>query len=174
MSACARRCCLLQADSERQQQAWITAVQNSIASAFQERREDTLSPVRNTSARTHTYTHRHARSKGKCPYASCLFLFLCVTQRQRCSSMSVGSGGAGGGGSLGGGGGGGGMDQENQGCQALEEVQVIAGNQQCCDCGEANPDWASINLGITLCIVCSGIHRYTHTHMHMHTQINVK
>ncbi|XP_055012164.1 arf-GAP with coiled-coil, ANK repeat and PH domain-containing protein 1 [Boleophthalmus pectinirostris] len=36
--------CLLQADSERQQQAWISAVQNSIASAFQERREDAHSP----------------------------------------------------------------------------------------------------------------------------------
>lgn len=42
------RCCLLQADSDRQQQAWISAVQNSIASAFQERREDTHSPVRIT------------------------------------------------------------------------------------------------------------------------------
>ncbi|KAF3837091.1 hypothetical protein F7725_004555 [Dissostichus mawsoni] len=37
--------CMLQADSERQQQAWISAVQNSIASAFQEHREDTHSPL---------------------------------------------------------------------------------------------------------------------------------
>lgn len=88
--------------------------------------------------------------------------------------MSVSSAGAGGGGGVGGGGGGGGgVDQESQGCQALEEVQVIAGNQQCCDCGEAGPDWASINLGITLCIVCSGIHRYTHiTRTHTHTNMN--
>uniref|UniRef100_G3Q6Q9 Arf-GAP with coiled-coil, ANK repeat and PH domain-containing protein n=1 Tax=Gasterosteus aculeatus aculeatus TaxID=481459 RepID=G3Q6Q9_GASAC len=94
------KCCLLQADSERQQQAWISAVQNSIASAFQEHREDTHSPVR------------------------------------------VG----------GGGGGGGGGDQENKAREALEEVQAIPGNRQCCDCGEPGPDWASINLGITLCI----------------------
>uniref|UniRef100_I3JB30 Arf-GAP with coiled-coil, ANK repeat and PH domain-containing protein n=1 Tax=Oreochromis niloticus TaxID=8128 RepID=I3JB30_ORENI len=114
------KCCLLQADSERQQQAWISAVQNSIASAFQERREDTLSP------------------------------------RQRCSSVSTSS--------LGGGGGGGGVDQENEGCKALEEVQAIPGNRQCCDCGEPGPDWASINLGITLCIVCSGIHRSLGVH----------
>ena len=51
------------------------------------------------------------------------------------------------------------MDQENEGRKALEEVQAIQGNKQCCDCGEPGPDWASINLGITLCIVCSGIHR---------------
>ncbi|XP_008281060.1 arf-GAP with coiled-coil, ANK repeat and PH domain-containing protein 1 isoform X1 [Stegastes partitus] len=114
------KCCLLQADSERLQQAWISAVQNSIASAFQERREDTHSP------------------------------------RQRCSSMSASN--------LLGGGGGGCVDQENEGCKALEEVQAIPGNKQCCDCGEPGPDWASINLGITLCIVCSGIHRSLGVH----------
>ncbi|XP_028998711.1 arf-GAP with coiled-coil, ANK repeat and PH domain-containing protein 1 [Betta splendens] len=113
------KCCLLQADSERQQQAWILAVQNSIASAFQERREDPHSP------------------------------------RQRCSSVSASSLG---------GGGGGGADQESEGCKALEEIQAIAGNRQCCDCGEPGPDWASINLGITLCIVCSGIHRSLGVH----------
>uniref|UniRef100_A0A3B4VEG3 Arf-GAP with coiled-coil, ANK repeat and PH domain-containing protein n=1 Tax=Seriola dumerili TaxID=41447 RepID=A0A3B4VEG3_SERDU len=114
------KCCLLQADSERQQQAWISAVQNSIASAFQERREDPHSP------------------------------------RQRCSSMSTST--------LASGGGGGGADQESEGYKALEEVQAIPGNRQCCDCGEPGPDWASINLGITLCIVCSGIHRSLGVH----------
>ncbi|XP_068611704.1 LOW QUALITY PROTEIN: arf-GAP with coiled-coil, ANK repeat and PH domain-containing protein 1 [Brachionichthys hirsutus] len=107
--------CLLQADSERQQQAWMKAVQNSIASAFQERREDPHSP------------------------------------RRRCSSVSAF-------------GGGGGDDQESEGCKALEEVQAIRGNELCCDCGEPGPDWASINLGITLCIVCSGIHRSLGVH----------
>uniref|UniRef100_A0A6Q2Y8I2 Arf-GAP with coiled-coil, ANK repeat and PH domain-containing protein n=1 Tax=Esox lucius TaxID=8010 RepID=A0A6Q2Y8I2_ESOLU len=110
--------CMLQADSEHQQQGWISAVQNSIASAFQERREDPNSP------------------------------------RERCSSVSGGSPG-------------GGMYGEQEkmgGRQALEEVQAIPGNRQCCDCGEPGPDWASINLGITLCIVCSGIHRSLGVH----------
>uniref|UniRef100_A0A8C8D042 Arf-GAP with coiled-coil, ANK repeat and PH domain-containing protein n=1 Tax=Oncorhynchus tshawytscha TaxID=74940 RepID=A0A8C8D042_ONCTS len=109
--------CLLQADSERQQQGWISAVQNSIASAFQERREDPHSP------------------------------------RERCSSVS----GSPGGGVFG--------DQEKTGGrEALDQVQGIPGNKQCCDCGEPGPDWASINLGITLCIVCSGIHRSLGVH----------
>ncbi|XP_055756790.1 arf-GAP with coiled-coil, ANK repeat and PH domain-containing protein 1-like [Salvelinus fontinalis] len=109
--------CLLQADSERQQQGWISAVQNSIASAFQERREDPHSP------------------------------------RERCSSVS----GSPGGGVFG--------DQEKTGGrEALDQVQAIPGNRQCCDCGEPGPDWASINLGITLCIVCSGIHRSLGVH----------
>lgn len=34
------------------------------------------------------------------------------------------------------------------------------GNLRCCDCGEEEPRWASVNLGITMCIECSGIHRY--------------
>uniref|UniRef100_A0A8C7SR05 Arf-GAP with coiled-coil, ANK repeat and PH domain-containing protein n=1 Tax=Oncorhynchus mykiss TaxID=8022 RepID=A0A8C7SR05_ONCMY len=111
--------CLLQADSERQQQGWISAVQNSIASAFQERRED-----------------------PHCP-------------REHCSSVS---GGSPGGGWLCG------EQEKTGGREALEEVQAIPGNMQCCDCGEPGPDWASINLGITLCIVCSGIHRSLGVH----------
>ena len=47
-----------------------------------------------------------------------------------------------------------------KGESALQRVLAIAGNTCCCDCGQADPRWASINLGITLCIQCSGIHRY--------------
>ncbi|KAM4627685.1 arf-GAP with coiled-coil, ANK repeat and PH domain-containing protein 2 [Polymixia lowei] len=39
------------------------------------------------------------------------------------------------------------------------------GNQRCCDCGEEEPRWASINLGITVCIECSGIHRSLGVHL---------
>lgn len=46
-----------------------------------------------------------------------------------------------------------------KGESALQRVQCIPGNAACCDCGLADPRWASINLGITLCIECSGIHR---------------
>ncbi|CBY20132.1 unnamed protein product [Oikopleura dioica] len=33
------------------------------------------------------------------------------------------------------------------------------GNKFCADCGMPNPTWASLNLGILVCIECSGIHR---------------
>lgn len=33
-----------------------------------------------------------------------------------------------------------------------EQLLKIPGNDICCDCGNINPKWASINLGITLCI----------------------
>uniref|UniRef100_A0A3B4FPH2 Arf-GAP with coiled-coil, ANK repeat and PH domain-containing protein n=1 Tax=Pundamilia nyererei TaxID=303518 RepID=A0A3B4FPH2_9CICH len=39
------------------------------------------------------------------------------------------------------------------------------GNQRCCDCGEEEPRWASINLAVTMCIECSGIHRSLGVHL---------
>jgi hypothetical protein len=33
-----------------------------------------------------------------------------------------------------------------------EQILKIPGNDHCCDCGIVNPRWASINLGVTLCI----------------------
>ncbi|XP_060793585.1 arf-GAP with coiled-coil, ANK repeat and PH domain-containing protein 3 isoform X4 [Neoarius graeffei] len=46
----------------------------------------------------------------------------------------------------------------------LQRVQCVPGNDVCCDCGQADPRWASINLGILLCIECSGIHRSLGVH----------
>ncbi|KAF2789260.1 ArfGap-domain-containing protein [Melanomma pulvis-pyrius CBS 109.77] len=41
-----------------------------------------------------------------------------------------------------------------------------AGNKYCADCGsESKVDWVSINLGIVICIECSGIHRSLGTHI---------
>nr|CAD7579949.1 unnamed protein product [Timema californicum] len=45
-----------------------------------------------------------------------------------------------------------------------EQLLNIPGNEICCDCENPNPRWASINLGITLCIECSGVHRSLGVH----------
>ena len=38
-------------------------------------------------------------------------------------------------------------------------------NCRCVDCDSANPDWASLNLGVLVCIECSGIHRNLGSHV---------
>ena len=41
----------------------------------------------------------------------------------------------------------------------------IRGNTRCVDCDSLNPDWASLNLGVLVCIECSGIHRNLGSHI---------
>ncbi|XP_048025839.1 arf-GAP with coiled-coil, ANK repeat and PH domain-containing protein 2-like isoform X3 [Megalobrama amblycephala] len=109
--------CMMQADSEKLRQAWIKAVQNSIATAFRDKAED-------------------------------------VEKMDRKSSTSTGSLDSGGDA----------KEKSLKGESALQRVMAIAGNNSCCDCGQPDPRWASINLGITLCIQCSGIHRSLGVH----------
>ncbi|XP_041946011.1 arf-GAP with coiled-coil, ANK repeat and PH domain-containing protein 2 isoform X4 [Alosa alosa] len=108
--------CMMQADSEKLRQAWIKAVQDSIATAF--------------------------RENGDEP----------VTRLDRKSSASLGSLDSGG------------DTRSMKGESALGRVLAIPGNDTCADCGQPEPRWASINLGITLCIECSGIHRSLGVH----------
>ncbi|XP_057679274.1 arf-GAP with SH3 domain, ANK repeat and PH domain-containing protein 2-like isoform X2 [Corythoichthys intestinalis] len=48
--------------------------------------------------------------------------------------------------------------------QIVAEVKKMAGNQVCCDCGAPGPSWLSTNLGVLICIECSGIHREIGVH----------
>jgi len=41
----------------------------------------------------------------------------------------------------------------------------MPGNNQCAECGENDPQWAAANLGIFVCIVCSGAHRNLGVHI---------
>ncbi|XP_027980660.1 arf-GAP with coiled-coil, ANK repeat and PH domain-containing protein 1 [Eumetopias jubatus] len=116
--------CLLQADSERLLQLWVSAVQSSIATAFSQARLDD-SP-------------RGPGQGSGYPATS--------------SSATLGCGGMARGKEPGGAG------------HVVAQVQGVHGNAQCCDCREPAPEWASINLGVTLCIQCSGIHRSLGVH----------
>ncbi|XP_041887849.1 arf-GAP with coiled-coil, ANK repeat and PH domain-containing protein 3 [Corvus kubaryi] len=111
--------CMLQADSEKLRQAWIQAVQASIASAYRESPDS-------------YYIERLDRTASP-------------------STSSIDSA----------------TDSRERGGKGetiLQRVQSIPGNEQCCDCGQPDPRWASINLGILLCIECSGIHRSLGVH----------
>ncbi|KAK7576100.1 hypothetical protein V9T40_012386 [Parthenolecanium corni] len=41
----------------------------------------------------------------------------------------------------------------------------VTGNGSCVDCNAPNPDWASLNIGVLMCIECSGIHRNLGSHI---------
>jgi len=49
--------------------------------------------------------------------------------------------------------------------KVLDEMLKRPENRECIDCGAKGPRWASTNLGIFLCIRCSGIHRSMGTHI---------
>ncbi|XP_045853485.1 arf-GAP with coiled-coil, ANK repeat and PH domain-containing protein 3 isoform X2 [Meles meles] len=111
--------CMLQADSEKLRQAWVRAVQASIASAYRESPDS-------------CYSERLDRTASP----STSSIDSATDSRER----SV------------------------KGESLLQRVQNVAGNGQCGDCGQPDPRWASINLGVLLCIECSGIHRSLGVH----------
>ena len=50
-------------------------------------------------------------------------------------------------------------------CSVSKILRGIPGNGKCAECSAADPDWASLNLGILLCIECSGVHRNLGVHI---------
>ncbi|XP_063806502.1 arf-GAP with coiled-coil, ANK repeat and PH domain-containing protein 1 [Pseudophryne corroboree] len=99
--------CMLQAESERVLDLWVSAVQRSITTAYSENKRDSGSL-------------RMPRSEAPA--------------------------------------------QKGTDVSAQDSVLRVPGNAACCDCRAAEPEWASINLGVTLCIECSGIHRSLGVH----------
>jgi Arf-GAP/coiled-coil/ANK repeat/PH domain-containing protein len=55
------------------------------------------------------------------------------------------------------------LKKREEAINSLYESDV--GNRKCADCSDNNPTWISINLGILICLECSGIHRSMGTHI---------
>ncbi|KAG0184328.1 Arf-GAP with coiled-coil, ANK repeat and PH domain-containing protein 2 [Apophysomyces sp. BC1034] len=47
----------------------------------------------------------------------------------------------------------------------LRALRETPGNDRCADCQVEEPEWASTNLGVIMCIECSGIHRSLGVHV---------
>ena len=43
--------------------------------------------------------------------------------------------------------------------RVIARIRSLPGNDKCADCGSPDPEWLSVNLGILICIKCSGRHR---------------
>jgi len=44
-------------------------------------------------------------------------------------------------------------------------LKLVPGNNVCADCGAADPEWVSLNLGILICMEFSGVHRSLGVHI---------
>ena len=47
----------------------------------------------------------------------------------------------------------------------IAEIRARPGNDMCADCETDNPDWVATNLGVLVCINCSGRHRELGVHV---------
>jgi stromal membrane-associated protein len=64
-------------------------------------------------------------------------------------------------------------DNDKKQKQIINKLLKKPENKLCADCKNSPPSWASINLGVFICIKCSGVHRELGTHISKIKSVNL-
>ena len=56
-------------------------------------------------------------------------------------------------------------DEEEHAERSPLVAMVLSANSTCADCRKKKPDWVSLNLGVLVCLECSGVHRSLGVHV---------
>ena len=150
-----------QAPSEEDMHAWITALNNALQNAVEGRGQPpqfnpSSSPAHSShrdigsilTGKSSSYSGHHHQSPASKDAASSVYRHRTVGARPtyiRSDSSSI----------------------DNDSSKLLQIVREHdQGNRWCADChSDQKVEWVSINLGIVVCIECSGIHRSLGTHI---------
>ena len=64
-------------------------------------------------------------------------------------------------------------DNDKKQKQIINKLLKKPENKLCADCKNSPPSWASINLGVLICIKCSGVHRELGAHISKIKSVNL-
>ncbi|KAK4499983.1 hypothetical protein PRZ48_008169 [Zasmidium cellare] len=149
-----------QAPSEEDMRSWIGAINNALQSAFEnkERLPSSPSPAQHSSHRKDIAAvltgksssfsgHRQTSNPNRHEAAKAVSRYSSTGDKPAYKRND--------------------SNTEGEPSALLQRVRnADEGNKICADCGsDSKVDWCSINLGVLLCIECSGIHRSLGTHI---------
>ncbi|OQO07524.1 hypothetical protein B0A48_07221 [Cryoendolithus antarcticus] len=151
---------IYQAPSEEDMKAWIGAINNALQSAFENRSTPMASPspaahsshrkdiAAVLTGKSSSFSgHRQVSNPNRSDAQKAVNRHATTGEKSGYNRASVS------------------IDPEAS--ALLQRIRgADEGNRLCADCGsDGKVDWCSINLGVLLCIECSGIHRSLGTHI---------
>ncbi|XP_076805780.1 arf-GAP with coiled-coil, ANK repeat and PH domain-containing protein 2-like isoform X2 [Clavelina lepadiformis] len=140
---------LLQAESEGAKTAWINAIQTSIGAAFKDTVQDAC-PVPPSSLPINKALVNVNTPLSRTPSNSSTNSLSEIGSKKTEARSDIPNPTS--------------FLEDGDG-SVIAKLYQVTGNKVCADCGKADPRWASISLGITLCIDCSGVHRSLGVHI---------